>query len=112
MCNVWEGKGSIVDGVGKIREVSGNNENVEEYNRKYGLWGKYVGSCVYGRGGIMVGVGGNFMLGMGYGRVLFMGLGVEILLGIIDYGCQKCKGYDQGRGMYKGYISGGEYEGE
>lgn len=34
--NLSEAKRTIVDAVGKIREVTRNNENLQQYNRKYG----------------------------------------------------------------------------
>ena len=36
IANLSEAKRTIVDAVGKIREVTRNNENLQQYNRKYG----------------------------------------------------------------------------
>ena len=110
--NLSEAKRTIVVAVGKIREVTRNNENLQQYNRKYGFCRNYLGTCVYATGAIILALAANFILGMPYASVLFMALGVQILLGIIDYASYKSKAYDYARAMYNAYITGAEYERE
>ena len=98
--NLSEAKRTIVD------------ENLQQYNRKYGFCRNYLGTCVYATGAIILALAANFILGMPYASVLFMALGVQILLGIIDYASYKSKAYDYARAMYNAYITGAEYERE
>lgn len=53
IANPSEAKRAIVDAVGKIREVTRKNENLQQYNRKYGFCRNYLGACVYAIGAII-----------------------------------------------------------
>lgn len=112
IANLSEAKRTIVDAVGKIREVTRNNENLQQYNRKYGFFRNYLGACVYATGAIILALAANFILDMPYARILLVPLAAQILLGIIDYASYKSKAYDYARAMYNAYITGAEYERE
>ena len=45
--NLLEAKKTIVDGVGKIREVTRNNPNLLQYNIDFGFCRNYLGGAVY-----------------------------------------------------------------
>ena len=105
IANLSEAKRTIVDAVGKIREVTRNN-------RKYGFCRNYLGACVYATSAIILALAANFILDMPYASVLFVALGAQVLLGIIDYASYKSKAYDYARAMYNAYITGAEYERE
>lgn len=112
IANLSEAKRTIVDAVGKMREVTRNNENLQQYNRKYGFCRNYLGACVYATGAIILALTANFILDMPYARILLVALAAQILLGIIDYASYKSKAYDYARAMYNAYITGAEYERE
>lgn len=112
IANLAEAKRTIVDAVGKIREVTRKNENLQQYNRKYGFCRNYLGSCVYATGLITLMLIVNFTLNMPYTLILLMALGTQILLGILDYLSYKSKAYDYARAMYNAYLTGAEYERE
>lgn len=112
IANLSEAKRTIVDAVGKIREVTRKNENLQQYNRKYGFCRNYLGACVYATGAIILALATNFILDMPYARILLVALVVQILLGIIDYASYKSKAYDYAKAMYNAYITGAEYERE
>lgn len=112
IANPSEAKRAIVDAVGKIREVTRKNENLQQYNRKYGFCRNYLGACVYAIGVIIFALVVNFILEMTYTKVLMVALVAQVLLGIIDYVSYKSKAYDYARAMYNAYITGAEYERE
>jgi hypothetical protein len=66
IANPSEAKRAIVDAVGKIREVTRKNENLQQYNRKYGFCRNYLGACVYAIGAIIFALVVNFILEMPY----------------------------------------------
>ena len=104
--NPSEAKRTIVDAVGKIREVTRKNENLQQYNRKYGFCRNYLGACVYATGAIILALVVNFILDMPYARILLIALAIQVLLGIIDFASYKSRGYDYARAMYNAYITG------
>lgn len=110
--NPSEAKRVIVDAVGKIREVTRKNENLQQYNRKYGFCRNYLGACVYAIGAIILTLVVNFIMDMPYAKILLVALGGQVLLGIIDYVSYKFKAYDYARAMYNAYITGAEHERE
>ena len=112
IANLPEAKRTIVDAVGKIREVTRKNENLQQYNRKYGFCRNYLGACVYAIGAIVIALISNVILGMPYTKILLISLIIQVLLGIIDYVSYKYKGYDYARAMYNAYMTGAEYNRE
>lgn len=112
IANLSEAKRTIVDAVGKIREVTRKNENLQQYNRKYGFCRNYLGACVYAIGVIIIALIVNFILGMTYTKILLISLIIQVLLGVIDYMSYKSKGYDYARAMYNAYMTGVEYDRE
>lgn len=112
IANLSEAKRTIVDAVGKIREVTRKNENLQQYNRKYGFCRNYLGACVYAIGVIIIALIVNFILGMTYTKILLISLIIQVLLGVIDYMSYKSKGYDCARAMYNAYMTGVEYDRE
>ena len=112
IANPSEAKRAIVDAVGKIREVTRKNENLQQYNRKYGFCRNYLGACVYAIGAIIFALVVNFILEMPYTKVLMVALVAQVLFGIINYVSYKSKAYDYARAMYNAYITGAEYERE
>lgn len=108
--NPSEAKRAIVDAVGKIREVTRKNENLQQYNRKYGFCRNYLGACVYAIGAIILALVVNFIIEMPYTKVLIVALVSQVLFGIIDYVSYKTKANDYARAMYNAYITGAEYE--
>ena len=112
IANLSEAKRTIVDAVGKIREVTRKNENLQQYNRKYGFCRNYLGACVYAIGVIIIALIVNFILGMTYTKILLISLIIQVLLGVIDYMSYKSKGFDYARAMYNAYMTGVEYDRE
>ena len=112
IANLSEAKRTIVDAVGKIREVTRKNENLQQYNRKYGFCRNYLGACVYAIGVIIIALIVNFILDMTYTKILLISLIIQVLLGVIDYMSYKSKGYDYARAMYNAYMTGVEYDRE
>ena len=110
LANPSEAKRAIVDAVGKIREVTRKNENLQQYNRKYGFCRNYLGACVYAIGTIILALIVNLILDMPYTRILLVALFVQVLFGLIDYTSYKSKANDYARAMYNAYITGEEYE--
>ncbi len=110
IANPSEAKRVVVDAVGKIREVTRKNENLQQYNRKYGFCRNYLGACVYAIGAIVLALVVNYIFNLPYARILWMALCAQVLLGIIDYASYKSKAYDYARAMYNAYITGAEYE--
>ena len=99
IANPSEAKRAIVDAVGKIREVTRKNENLQQYNRKYGFCRNYLGACVYAIGAIIFALVVNFILEMPYTKVLMVALVAQVLFGIINYVSYKSKAYDYARAM-------------
>ena len=85
IANPSEAKRAIVDAVGKIREVTRKNENLQQYNRKYGFCRNYLGACVYAIGAIIFALVVNFILEMPYTKILMVALVAQVLFGIINY---------------------------
>ena len=94
------------------RLVTRKNENLQQYNRKYGFCRNYLGACVYAIGVIIIALIVNFILDMTYTKILLISLIIQVLLGVIDYMSYKSKGYDYARAMYNAYMTGVEYDRE
>jgi hypothetical protein len=105
IANLTEAKRTIVDAVGKIREVTRKNENLQQYNRKYGFCRNYLGACVWAILFIIVMLFVNFIKGMPYTHMLLWALVIQILLGVVDYVFYKYKAYDYARALFNAYMT-------
>ena len=105
LANPAEAKRAIADAVGKIREVTRENENLQQYNRKYGFCRNYLGACVYAIAAILFALIINLLLEMPYTNILLVALVVQVLLAGIDYWSYRYKAYDYARAMYNAYMT-------
>ena len=100
--NLLEAKKTIVDGVGKIREVTRNNPNLLQYNIDFGFCRNYLGGAVYST---------FFLLDVvNSWQITLIALVVQILLNIIVFVTLKSKGYSYARALFNAYIGNSEYD--
>ena len=104
--NLIEAQKTIVDAVGKIREVTRGNENLQQYNRKFGFCRNYLGSCVCSIGFIIFAIILDSIFDWGFTVILISALIIQILLGTLAFGTLKLKGDEYARALFNAYIAG------
>lgn len=104
--NPIEAKKTIVDAVGKIREVTRGNENLQQYNREFGFCRNYLGACVCSIGFIIIALILNIFLNWGYTIIIISALILQFLLGVLAFFTLKFKGDEYARALFNAYITG------
>ena len=107
--NPDEAKRTIVDAVGKIREVTRGNENLQQYNRLYGFFRNYLGACVYAIAFIVLALIINYICLLEYGIILWSGLVFQLILGLISFLILKLIGFEYARALFNAYITDASY---
>ena len=107
--NPDEAKRTIVDAVGKIREVTRGNENLQQYNRLYGFFRNYLGACVYAIVFIVLALIINYICLLEYGIILWSGLVFQLILGLISFLILKLIGFEYARALFNSYITDASY---
>lgn len=107
--NPMEAKKTIVDAVGKIREVTRDNENLQQYNRKFGFCRNYLGACVYSIGFILLALVLNCVLNLGFTTKIISALIVQLLFGTLIFLTLKFKGDEYAKALFNAYTTEAEY---
>ena len=107
--NPDEAKRTIVDAVGKIREVTRDNENLQQYNRLYGFFRNYLGACVYAIVFIIFAIAINYICHLEYGVIMWSGLAFQLALGFISFLILKMIGFEYAKALFNAYITGASY---
>jgi hypothetical protein len=110
--NPIEAKKIIVDAVGKIREVTRGNENLQQYNRKFGFCRNYLGACVCTIGFIVFALILNYFWCLGFTTILISALIIQLLLGALAFLTLKIKGYEYAKALFNAYITEANYKRE
>lgn len=105
-----EAKRTIVDAVGKMRESTRKNANLQQYNIDFGFCRNYLGATVYAVAILLVIMIVNIALGIGTWQYTLLALIVQLFCGIIAYATLKYKGYAYAKSLFNAYLSGKEYE--
>ena len=107
--NLLEAKKTIVDGVGKIREVTRNNPNLLQYNIDFGFCRNYLGGAVYSTFFLLIILFLNIFDVVDNWQITLIALAFQLLLGIIVFVSLKSKGYSYARALFNAYIGNSEY---
>lgn len=107
--NLLEAKKTIVDGVGKIREVTRNNPNLLQYNIDFGFCRNYLGGAVYSTSFLLIILFLNIFDVVDNWQITLIALAFQVLLGIIVFVSLKSKGYSYARALFNAYIGNSEY---
>lgn len=103
--NPSEAKKTIVDAVGKIREVTRENKNLQQYNRIFGFCRNYLGACVCSVIIIILALIINLCFSLGFTSLLVTALIIQILLGGLAFMTLRTKGYDYARALFNAYTT-------
>ena len=108
--NPIEAQKTIVDAVGKIREVTRGNENLQQYNRKFGVCRNYLGACVWSIGFIIFVLILNFFFHLGFTTIILFALLIQFLLGGWALLTLRFKGEEYAKALFNAYITETDYK--
>lgn len=103
--DILEAKRTIVDAVGKIREVTRDNSNLLNYNIDFGFCRNYLGATVYALVFLAVVLIVNLLFNVADWRYTLIAIIVQIILGIIVFLSLRAKGYAYARALFNAYLS-------
>ena len=103
--NPTEARKVIVDAVGKMREVTRENENLQQYNRRYGFFRNYLGASVYAIVLILISLVLNCSLEMNFGLWLCVAFIIQMMLDVLSYYTLKSLGYNYARALFNAYMT-------
>lgn len=107
--NPEEEKRIIVDAVGKIRELTRGNANLQQYNRLYGFCRNYLGACVYAIGFIIIALIANYTFSLELNTYLWCALIIQVIFGVISFLALKPIGYEYAKALFNAYTTGTTY---
>ena len=100
-----EARKVVVDAVGKMREVTRDNETLQRYNRKFGFYRNLVGASFYAIILVIVEMIVNSLYDMGFSSLLWLAFLLQLLLALFAIIFIKAKGYEYARALYNAYMT-------
>lgn len=103
--DILEAKRTIVDAVGKMREVTRTNSILHNYNIDFGFCRNYLGATIYSLAILVIILFINLAFQIGNWRFTIGAMVVQLLFGVIVYFSLKSKGYSYARALFNAYLS-------
>ncbi len=103
--DLLEAKRTIVDAVGKMREVTRQNQNLQRYNRKYVFCRNFLGASVYSILLLIVLLICNYIVSWGMGMYTVIAIIAQIFLSAGVYLGWKTNGVDYAKALFNAYLT-------